>query len=248
MTAIASYDLAHDDGVRDRRDLVEQQTGEGSTSAPWRCASVWRSPPDRPRRSASTDGSSNGKAARTVALFHRAQPSDIATDDDVLLDGREGRFVDLPGPARCHRQPGDAAGRRGDRRPIEQDVAASGSTSPTMPSATSTSGAIGPDDRHGLTLRQRWRSMPNSAWKSPYADIELIDAKQLAHCAPGARWSARSSPRYSHARLAGCHHFVWIALDQLTAGVDRHHTVDDAQQGVHDVLDPHDRHPPCGSA
>ena len=38
------------------------------------------------------------------------------------------------------------------------------------------------------------------------------------------------------------HHFVRISLDQLASGVDRHHPIDHAQQGVDDVLDPDDRH------
>ena len=33
-----------------------------------------------------------------------------------------------------------------------------------------------------------------------------------------------------------------IALDQFAAGIDRHHPVDDAQQGVDDVFDPYDRY------
>ena len=33
-----------------------------------------------------------------------------------------------------------------------------------------------------------------------------------------------------------------VALDQLAAGVDRHHAIDHAQQRVDDVLDPDDRH------
>ena len=40
---------------------------------------------------------------------------------------------------------------------------------------------------------------------------------------------------------------VRIALDQLSPAVDRHHAVDDTQQGVHDVLDPHDRRRPSAS-
>ena len=67
-------------------------------------------------------------------------------------------------------------------------------------------------------------------------------SQQLAHDAPGALSSARSSPRYTARTSFGRHHFVRVALDQLAAGVDRDHPVDDAQQRVDDVLDPHDRH------
>jgi len=38
---------------------------------------------------------------------------------------------------------------------------------------------------------------------------------------------------------------VGITLDQLAAGIDGDHAVDDAQQSVNDVLDPHDRDTTC---
>ena len=41
------------------------------------------------------------------------------------------------------------------------------------------------------------RSMPNKRLEVAVADVELIDAQQVAHDAPGALSSARSSPRYT---------------------------------------------------
>ena len=73
------------------------------------------------------------------------------------------------------------------------------------------------------------------------ADIEAVDVEQLAHDAPVHSVSEVVAEIHRADFVRG-HHLVGIALDQFAARVDRHHPIDDAQQRVDDVLDPHDRH------
>ena len=105
-------------------------------------------------------------------------------------------------------------------------------------------GSVGADDRHRLGLGDV-QVDAEQRLEVAVADIEAVDVEQTHTSLPGSRSRrvshSMSSPRYTDAHLVRRHDAARVALDQLATEVHRDHPIDDTQQGVDDVFDPHDR-------